>query len=530
MSFASSHPSIRAMEDALIITNFITACSTGNVSGVQAHLNNSKHLDLIRGVFIDTALEEARKKHNPAIEALLTPYATPTIEHLPVNVLSSPQEFIDTNVRRQVVEALAQITQLEHMPYWCTLSRELHLNGRLPYFERLLYQKEYFEHEGYLELLSQASPPFTLKELADAFVKNGMAVGSVLQGAFDKYKELARKGLASAPQPSIQAKPPMPSAQGVTYPQFDAEKSSVRAVEPQPSVRPSPLASKKVNYLVDNSCSLDERFRLEIFRVLGEKDYKHQEFWKSLGEKLAAQKRLMFFFPDQYRGYYFKRDEYLGWLSVNPCHFTIEELAREMLAAGTPNIVSVGERLQAECYPGIRAIDSRSTHAQMVSQFAANPPASAVMPAPLVSVPPAPSVAQPAAAGLSEEQFISGCSQFTKDYLKGFNGKKSHSDIIKELQLSNEELSQFDDDCTDPITFLVMDRPVVLFDKVYDLSTILTFNGKDPEKGYEFSPGHILPSRPTKNRFEEIMGEIKKDREKKVSPGIGVPGGSGPRH
>jgi len=111
-----------------------------------------------------------------------------------------------------------------------------------------------------------------------------------------------------------------------------------------------------------------------------------------------------------------------------------------------------------------------------------------------------------------EDIFLKNCSTYTKQYIDGFTGKKSHTDIVADLKLSDAELELFNDKCIDLITYEIINRPVVLNERVYDLKTVLDFKGTDPVTGLAFEPRDITPSRTTVEEFEKIVKKITSDR------------------
>src|SRR3990167_7171562 len=116
----------------------------------------------------------------------------------------------------------------------------------------------------------------------------------------------------------------------------------------------------------------------------------------------------------------------------------------------------------------------------------------------------------------AEEIFMRNCSTYTRQYLEIFATKESHSDIVADLKLSPTELALFDGRCSDPISQEIMDRPVVLNERVYDLKTVLQFNGTDPYNRLKFEAREITPSRQTVVEFEKIIKQIESDRKSKL--------------
>lgn len=111
-----------------------------------------------------------------------------------------------------------------------------------------------------------------------------------------------------------------------------------------------------------------------------------------------------------------------------------------------------------------------------------------------------------------EEIFLKTCNPITKDYIESFVGKKSHRDIIKDLQLTEAELKLFNEKCTDVSG--IMNRPVWLYGyaESYDLNTVLGFNGVHPKTKEKFTAGHIMPRTTIVKEFQKIVTKIETDR------------------
>lgn len=85
---------------------------------------------------------------------------------------------------------------------------------------------------------------------------------------------------------------------------------------------------------------------------------------------------------------------------------------------------------------------------------------------------------------------------YTQAYIESFTSQPLHSDRIKHLQLSEEELKQLED-CFDSILGNVVDIPVRMNDHIYNLSTleqILHKNCKDPFSNLTFTRRDIQPA------------------------------------
>ena len=110
-------------------------------------------------------------------------------------------------------------------------------------------------------------------------------------------------------------------------------------------------------------------------------------------------------------------------------------------------------------------------------------------------------------------------SPATKAYLDSFKDKKKNSDILKGLKLSEEEEKLLEDYC-DPITSDVMNIPVILNERTYDLEILLEIQKKDkldPFNKYEFTFRDIQPARKTTEELQKIVQQIKEFHKNKQS-------------
>jgi len=111
-----------------------------------------------------------------------------------------------------------------------------------------------------------------------------------------------------------------------------------------------------------------------------------------------------------------------------------------------------------------------------------------------------------------EEIYLSQCAPYTKAYIETFKDKISPSDIVKEMNLTKDELAQLDN-CYDKIvTNKMIDRPVMLFEKIYDFSTVMAFNGVVPFRNIPFIPRDIQAWNPAITTFKNIIKKINDDR------------------
>lgn len=122
-----------------------------------------------------------------------------------------------------------------------------------------------------------------------------------------------------------------------------------------------------------------------------------------------------------------------------------------------------------------------------------------------------------------EEEFLSKASSYTRTYIDSFRGKTSHSDIVKEMNLTEAELNLLQG-CMDSIVSLdIMDIPVTLNEQVYDFKTVLNFKGIDPSRNV-FEPSHLQPCRKAVADFEKGIQQIKKMRMENMPEAPGGPG------
>ena len=107
-------------------------------------------------------------------------------------------------------------------------------------------------------------------------------------------------------------------------------------------------------------------------------------------------------------------------------------------------------------------------------------------------------------------------SRYTQDYVDNFNDKKSHTATIAAMKLTEEEVKLMEKHL-DPITGEVMDIPVMLNEKVYNLLTlqeILARDRKDPFNRVEFTLRDIQPARGIEEEINNTLRQIEENRKK----------------
>ncbi len=138
--------------------------------------------------------------------------------------------------------------------------------------------------------------------------------------------------------------------------------------------------------------------------------------------------------------------------------------------------------------------------------------------------PPAPIRAEPASShanimrnsNIAENKPLDAFSKYTQDYVDSFASKKSHSAMISEMKLTESEQKLLEKFC-DPITGEIMDIPVILNERVYNLltlQTILTGDKKDPFNRMEFSLRDIQSARSVEEEIRSILKQIEENRKK----------------
>lgn len=105
-----------------------------------------------------------------------------------------------------------------------------------------------------------------------------------------------------------------------------------------------------------------------------------------------------------------------------------------------------------------------------------------------------------------EFYFLRDCTEETKEYLERFAGEP-RSKKVEDLHLTSAELMEFKE-CLDFHTQKIMDKPVQLYGRVYDFSTVLGFKGYDPHDKNQFHAIDVKPSKETLRQFDVILDKI----------------------
>jgi hypothetical protein len=95
-------------------------------------------------------------------------------------------------------------------------------------------------------------------------------------------------------------------------------------------------------------------------------------------------------------------------------------------------------------------------------------------------------------------------SKSLQKYLKTFNEKESFKAQINSLALTEREKETVEAEFSDPVTFDIMDIPVSLNEKFYDLSTLAQLE-KDPFTREDFNQLEIQSGRQITNRMEDFI-------------------------
>lgn len=102
---------------------------------------------------------------------------------------------------------------------------------------------------------------------------------------------------------------------------------------------------------------------------------------------------------------------------------------------------------------------------------------------------------------------LTSYSESTKDYVKKFDGKKPYSEIISEVELSDQDRKRFKKfHCK--YSKKLADIPVYLNGNLYDLATLINAlekDRRDPLRGIEFDAIQIQPARDVKEKLEALI-------------------------
>lgn len=120
----------------------------------------------------------------------------------------------------------------------------------------------------------------------------------------------------------------------------------------------------------------------------------------------------------------------------------------------------------------------------------------------------------------SSVESLNQYTSYTQAYIDSIKNNPLHSDTIKNLELSPEELTLLADcvllaNCVDSITQNIIDIPVRMNDHIYELDTlekILSNNSKDSFSNLTFKRRDIQPARDINDKIEQILEVISKNR------------------
>ena len=114
--------------------------------------------------------------------------------------------------------------------------------------------------------------------------------------------------------------------------------------------------------------------------------------------------------------------------------------------------------------------------------------------------------------------------------LNSFKGKPTHTRLVEELNLSNEEQeakfgakNKWEESCIDSVTLEVMNQPVRINGVPHDLNSLITqpeTNGlrEDPLKRRKFKLTDIQPALDLNNRIQYTIEMIKAEKTKVTEP------------
>lgn len=187
---------------------------------------------------------------------------------------------------------------------------------------------------------------------------------------------------------------------------------------------------------------------------------------------------------------------------------SVSERADNKLDASAP------ASLPAPSAPVRAAVSGPKSSSGIISRLAPNAPASAPANSSNAAVSDA-KIPDVKKDQTPKEKFLEECAPFTKRYIESFNGKKTHSQVIKELKLTDDELKLLDE-FTDPITCDVADIPVGLDGKMYDLKTILDLLDRDslvPDTRDKFVARDVGPLRELNDKLDAAIQKIVEARK-----------------
>lgn len=115
-----------------------------------------------------------------------------------------------------------------------------------------------------------------------------------------------------------------------------------------------------------------------------------------------------------------------------------------------------------------------------------------------------------------QTDILNNYSPSMQAYLNSFQNKEKNTDKLKNISLSNAE-NELLEAYLDPISNEIINIPVQLNERLYDLDTLLDIqrkNKKDPFNNYEFTLRDIQPARKESQAIQTIVQQIKDHHEK----------------
>jgi hypothetical protein len=116
---------------------------------------------------------------------------------------------------------------------------------------------------------------------------------------------------------------------------------------------------------------------------------------------------------------------------------------------------------------------------------------------------------------IKKTNLLDDYSPATKAYIDSFKDKKQNTSRLKKLKLSDND-EKFLEDYLDPITANIINIPVMLNERLYDLDTLLMIQKKDkldPFNKYEFTLRDIQPNRKAAEFLQKIVQQIKENHK-----------------
>ncbi|MDR3502663.1 MAG: hypothetical protein P4L79_08785 [Legionella sp.] len=113
-----------------------------------------------------------------------------------------------------------------------------------------------------------------------------------------------------------------------------------------------------------------------------------------------------------------------------------------------------------------------------------------------------------------------GFSAYTQAYINSFAGKIKISETLLAMKLTTEEEELFEQHL-DPVSYEVMNIPVYLYDRHFNLQTLLTLledNKPEPYTKLAFTKADIQPARPKMIEIESVIAKIEHDRKQAIKP------------